>query len=132
MAEIFELVKDRKTYSIAADQSVLEASRYMMERRVGALPVMANGELVGIISERDVMTRVVAAGRSPAHTPVRDVMTANPRVVEPDESIENCLFLMKELGFRHLPICQGKQLKGLVSLRDIMLRQLAQLQKQQT
>jgi CBS domain-containing protein len=131
MAEIYDLVKDRRTYSIAADQSVLEASRFMMEHRVGALPVMENGELIGIISERDVMTRVVAAGRSPGHTPVRDVMTANPRVVEPSESLENCLFLMKELGFRHLPICEGKQLKGLVSLRDIMLKQLAQYQKQQ-
>ena len=130
MAEIYDLVKDRRLYSIAGDASVLEASRSMAEHRVGALPVVENGQLVGIISERDVMTRVVAAGRSPGHTPVRDVMTANPKVVEPGESLENCLFLMKELGFRHLPICQGKELKGLVSLRDIMLKQLAQYQKQ--
>jgi len=131
VAEIYELVKDRKTYSIAADKSVLEASRFMMEHRIGALPVLENGQLVGIISERDVMTRVVAAGRSPGLTTVREVMTANPKVVEPEESIENCLFLMKELGFRHLPICQGKELKGLVSLRDILLRQITQYQKQQ-
>ncbi len=129
MAEIYELVKDRRTHSITADASVLEAARAMTEKRVGALPVLENGQLVGIISERDIMTRVVAGGRSPGHTPVRDVMTANPKVVEPQETLENCLFLMKELGFRHLPICQGKELKGLVSLRDIMLKQLAQYQK---
>jgi CBS domain-containing protein len=122
MATINDIIQNRRVYSIAADSSVLEAARFMMEHSIGALPVLRDGELVGIISERDVMNRVVAAGRLPGHTQVAEVMTANPRSVSPDESVDECLFLMKEFGFRHLPVCNDKQLKGLISLRDLLLR----------
>ncbi len=109
-------------YSIDVDKTVLEAARFMMEHSIGALPVLRNGELVGIFSERDVMNRVVAAARTPGTTRVSEVMTPNPRGVDVNESVEECLFLMKEFGFRHLPIVSGKQLKGLVSLRDILVK----------
>ena len=122
MARIYDLVKDRRVYSIDAEQTVVEAARFMMEHNIGALPVLRDGELVGIFSERDIMNRVVAVGRMPGQTRVKEVMTANPRSVNIDETVDNCLFLMREFGFRHLPICEGKQLKGLVSLRDVMLR----------
>ena len=122
MASIYDLVKDRRTYSIDADRTVVEAARFMMEHNIGALPVLRDGELVGMFSERDIMNRVVAVGRMPGQTRVSEVMTANPRSVSTDETIDNCLFLMREFGFRHLPICEGKQLKGLVSLRDVLLR----------
>lgn len=122
MARIYDLVKDRRVYSIDAEQTVVEAARFMMEHNIGALPVLRDGELVGIFSERDIMNRVVAVGRMPGQTRVKEVMTANPRSVNVDETVDNCLFLMREFGFRHLPICEGKQLKGLVSLRDVMLR----------
>ncbi|HEY1270778.1 MAG TPA: CBS domain-containing protein [Terriglobales bacterium] len=122
MARIYDLVKDRKVYSVDADNTVVEAARFMMEHNIGALPVLRNGELVGIFSERDIMNRVVAVGRMPGQTRVSEVMTANPRTVSVDETVDNCLFLMREFGFRHLPICEGKSLKGLVSLRDVMLR----------
>jgi CBS domain-containing protein len=126
MAPIYDLVKDRRVYSIDAERTVLEAARFMMEHHIGALPVLRNGELVGIFSERDVMNRVVAVGRMPGTTKVSEVMTANPKSVSVDETIENCLFLMREFGFRHLPITDGKELKGLVSSRDILLRYVAQ------
>lgn len=126
MAQVYELVKDRKVYSIESDKTVLEAARFMMEHRIGALPVLGSGELIGIISERDIMNRVVAVGRQPGTTRVSEVMTARPRTVASDETVENCLFLMREFGFRHLPICDGKDLKGLVSSRDILLRELAE------
>ncbi|MBV8476484.1 MAG: CBS domain-containing protein [Acidobacteria bacterium] len=122
MATINDIIKDRRVYSIDADSTVLDAARFMMEHSIGALPVLRNGELAGIFSERDVMNRVVALGRLPGQTRVAEVMTANPRSVGPDESIEDCLFLMKEFGFRHLPVCQEKRLKGLISLRDLLLR----------
>ena len=128
MAKVYDLVKDRRVYFIEADRTVLEAARLMMEHSFGALPVMRNGELVGIFSERDIMNRVVAVGRTPGTTRVAEVMTANPRSVSPDETVENCLFLMREFGFRHLPICDGKQLKGLVSSRDILMRYVAQVE----
>jgi CBS domain-containing protein len=130
MATLRDLVKDRKVYSIDAARTVLEAARFMMERNVGALPVLRNGELVGILSERDIMNRVVAVGRTPGTTAVSEVMTANPRAVAADESMEECLFIMREFGFRHLPIVDGKELQGLVSLRDILMRQAAEIERQ--
>jgi CBS domain-containing protein len=126
MALVYDLVKNRKVYSIEADRTVLEAARLMMERSIGALPVLRNGELAGIFSERDIMNRVVALGRMPGTTKVSEVMTANPKSVSVDETVENCVFLMREFGFRHLPITSGKELKGLVSQRDILLGMLSQ------
>ncbi len=126
MAHIYDLVKDRRIYSIEADKTVLEGARFMMEHSIGALPVLRNGELVGIFSERDIMNRVVAAGRMPGTTKISEVMTANPKTVGSDETVENCLFLMREFGFRHVLIADGKQLKGLVSLRDLLLRYVSQ------
>ena len=130
MFTLRDLVKDRKIYSIDADRTVLEAARLMMENNIGAVPVLRNGELAGIFSERDVMNRVVAVGRNPAYTAVSEVMTANPRAVHLDESVEECMFIMHEFGFRHLPIVHGKELKGLVSLRDVVMRQAAELERQ--
>jgi CBS domain-containing protein len=131
MSPIYDLVKDRRVYSIEADGSVLEAARFMMEHRIGALPVLRNGALVGIFSERDIMNRVVALGRLPGSTKISEVMTANPKAVSIDETVENCLYLMREFGFRHLPIVDGKELKGLVSSRDILLRYISQQEAEQ-
>ena len=121
MAVVNDLVKDQKVVSVQHDQTVLEASRLMTERNIGAVPVLRDGALVGIFSERDLLRRVVAAGRSPGLTRISEVMTANPRTVPPAEPVENCLFLMKEYGFRHLPVSENGQVKGVVSLRDILL-----------
>jgi CBS domain-containing protein len=126
MALIYDLVKDRKTYTVDADQTVLEAARFMMERNIGAVPVLRNGELVGIFSERDIMNRVVAGARLPGTTKVSEVMTSNPRTVGVDETVEDCLFMMREFGFRHALIADGKTVKGLVSLRDLLLRYVSQ------
>ena len=130
MSTVRDLVKDRKVYSVDAGRTVLEAARLMMEHNFGALPVLRDGELAGIFSERDLMNRVVAVGRTPAHTAVSEVMTPNPRAVGLDESIEECLFIMHEFGFRHLCAVEGKELKGLVSLRDILMQQAGELQRQ--
>jgi CBS domain-containing protein len=129
MALIFDLVKDRKVLTTDADSTVLEAARFMMEHRIGAVPVLRNGELVGIFSERDIMNRVVAAGRAPGTTKVSEVMTSNPKTVGMDETIENCLFMMREFGFRHVLITDDKNVKGLVSLRDILLRYVGEQER---
>jgi CBS domain-containing protein len=126
MEPIYDLVRDRKLHSIEAGSTVLEAARLMMEQNIGALPVMRDGSLIGIVSERDIMNRVVAVGRMPGTTLVSEVMTANPKSIHVSESVENGLFLMREFGFRHLPITDGPQLKGLVSLRDLLLRYVSQ------
>ncbi len=130
MKTLRDLVKDRRSYSVDATRTVLEAARYMMEHNVGAVPVLRNGDLIGILSERDIMNRVVAVGRTPGTTAVSEVMTANPRAVPADETIEECLFIMREFGFRHLPIVDGKELKGLVSLRDVLMHQAAEIERQ--
>jgi CBS domain-containing protein len=130
MKTLRDLVKDRRFYSVDASRTVLEAARYMMEHNVGAVPVLRNGDLVGILSERDIMNRVVAVGRTPGTTAVSEVMTANPRAVPADETIEECLFIMREFGFRHLPIVDGKELKGLVSLRDVLMHQAGEIERQ--
>src|SRR5690242_12005367 len=85
MSGIYQLVKDRKTYSVEANQTVLEAARLMAEHNIGAVVVLRDRELAGIFSERDIVKRVVALGRSPGTTQVSEVMTAKPRVVAPDE-----------------------------------------------
>ena len=130
MSTLRELVKDRRLYSVNASHTVLEAARYMMEHNVGAVPVLRDGDLAGILSERDIMNRVVAIGRTPGTTAVSEVMTPNPRAVAADESLEECLFIMSEFGFRHLPILDGKNLKGIVSLRDVLMHRAAELERQ--
>ena len=130
MKTLRDLIKDRRLYSVESTRSVLEAARYMMEHNIGALPVLRDGKLAGSLSERDIMNRVVAVGRTPGTTAVSEVMTANPRAVPADESIEECLFIMREFGFRHLPIVEGKELRGLVSLRDVLMHQAAEIEAQ--
>lgn len=130
MTTLRELVKDRRLYSVKDDQTVLDAARYMMEHNIGAVPVLRDGTLAGILSERDIMNRVVAVGRTPGTTAISEVMTAKPRAVAADESIEECLFIMREFGFRHLPVVDGPELKGVVSLRDVLMHQAIELERQ--
>ena len=130
MTTLSQLVKDRRLYSVKDSNTVLEAARYMMEYNIGAVPVLRDGDLAGILSERDIMNRVVAVGRTPGTTAVSEVMTPNPRAVAADETIDECLFIMREFGFRHLPVVDGKDLKGVVSLRDVLMHQSAELQRE--
>src|SRR2546428_4546326 len=99
MTTLRDLVKDRKVYSIDAGNTVLEAARFMMEHNIGALPVLRDGELAGIFSERDIMNRVVAVGRTPRTTAVSEVMTPNPRAVPVDDTVEDCLLIIRDFGF---------------------------------
>ena len=126
MSSVCDLVKDQDTYRATVEQSVLEVARAMVERNIGAVPVLRDGLLVGVFSERDLMRRVVVEGRDPARTSVGEVMTEDPLTVAPQEDMETCRFLMRRHGFRHLPICEGKQLRGMVSMRDIILHDLSE------
>jgi CBS domain-containing protein len=116
--------RTRKHINADAGQTVLDVAKAMVARNIGAVPVLRDGVLVGIFSERDLMKRVVVEGRQADTTRVGDVMTNDPLVVSPEETLENCMLLMRRHGFRHLPICDGKQLRGLVSLRDLILQDL--------
>ena len=126
MSVIHDLVRGQETFSVRAEQAVLEVVQAMVERNIGAVPVLRDGELLGIFSERDLMKRVVAERRDPQKTTVGEVMTAHPVTVSPTTSLEHCMDLMRSHGFRHLPVCDGKKLKGLISLRDILLHDLVE------
>ncbi len=121
---ICDLLKNQVTISAEAHQPVLEVARMMVEHNIGAVPVLEDGQLTGIFSERDLMRRVVVGGKDPARTPVSEVMTEDPLTVAPSDPLETCMTLMKRHGFRHLPVCAGRELKGVISLRDILLHDL--------
>ena len=126
MSCIHDLIKNQETYHADAAQSVLEVAQAMVDRNIGAVPVLREGCLVGVFSERDLMRRVVVEGRDPARTMVGEVMTENPLTVQPEADLETCIFLMRRHGFRHLPICQDRVLHGMVSMRDIILHDLSE------
>ena len=126
MCCIYDLVRDQDIYRADVNQTVLDVAQAMVDRNIGAVPVLEDGLLVGIFSERDLMKKVVVEGRDASRTRVGDVMTPDPLTVAPSEELEACMLLMRQHGFRHLPISDGKQLKGMVSLRDIMLRDLTE------
>jgi CBS domain-containing protein len=123
---IYDLINNQDTYRADGLQTVLEVVEAMVARNIGAVPVLENGTLVGIFSERDLMRRVVAEGRDPRFTRIKEVMTTDPLTVSPRETVENCMILMRRHGFRHLPICDGQQLLAVVSLRDVLLHDLTE------
>ena len=95
---ICDLIKDQDTYQADLGHSVLETVRAMVERNIGAVPVIHNGRLVGIFSERDLMRRVVAEGRDPRSTCMAEVMTDDPLTINTNEDLDNCLALMRRHG----------------------------------
>lgn len=127
MGAIYDLVKANHLVSTDVDQTVSEAARLMKQNNVGAVPVVSHGELVGIFSERDIMNRVVAEELNPQTTRLHDVMSPGPLTVGPGDSVEDCMVLMKTHGVRHLPIVEGNVLVGMVSLRDILLHEVSEM-----
>lgn len=120
MPTLQEILKDREFYSLDPTQTVAEAARYMTDRNVGAVCVLEQDRLVGILSERDMMKRVIAPNRDPSTTRVSEVMTPKPVMVEARETTQKCLLLMKQAKIRHLPVVEGDKLLGLISLRDLL------------
>ena len=120
MKIIGEVVSGREVYHVSVDQTVREVARYMTERRVGAVAVLDGDRLKGILSERDIMTRVVAKGIDPDRTKAGDVMTRDLVVGHADESHEEGLRKMKQAGCRHLPVVHADRLLGMVSQRDLL------------
>lgn len=126
MCSIYDLVKDQEMCVADVNESVLEVVQKMVERNIGAVPVLRAGKLAGVFSERDLMRRVVVEGRDLGSTRVEEVMTAEPLSVRRDDELERCLMLMREHGFRHLPICESGRLLGFLSLRDLLMRDLSE------
>jgi CBS domain-containing protein len=117
---IGKLIKGRYVYTAHSGQTVFDVARSMSEKRVGALAVLEEDRLVGIFSERDLMTRVVAKGLNPQKVLVDEVMTRNLIVASPSDSYTEALAKMQKAGIRHLLIVDGDQLVGMLSLRDLL------------
>jgi CBS domain-containing protein len=113
------VVADRETYHVSADSSVRDVAQYMSDRRIGAVAVLDGQRVAGIVSERDIMSRVVAKGLSPERTRVSEVMTKELLVVGPNESSDDALRKMRQAGCRHLPVVDGDRLIGMISQRDL-------------
>jgi CBS domain-containing protein len=123
---ICDLIKNQEIYHAELSQTVLEAVQLMVEHNIGAVPVLHNGKLVGIFSERDLMKRVVGEARDPRSTRLAEIMTEDPLTVSMHEELENCMTIMRRHSFRHLLVCHEGRLVGIVSLRDILLHDLSE------
>ena len=122
MTKVRQLIegKGRTLYSVEPEDPVLEAIRQMADRHVGALLVMKGTELKGIISERDYARKVILHGRSSAETPVWQIMSSPVITVSPDQTVQDCMKLMTDRRVRHLPVVDGSQVIGIVSIGDLV------------
>lgn len=116
---IREMIENQTVVSISPDASVHQAAVLMTTHRIGALPVMRGTELIGIFTERDLVSRVVAPRLDPDRTLVMQAMTEKPETITADKSLCDALDLMHTHGFRHLPVMDGEQLIALLSMRNI-------------
>lgn len=112
--------KGNAVFSIAPDAPVLDAIKHMAEKRVGALLVVQDNELVGIISERDYARKVILQGHSSADTPVSSIMVEKPLTVTPDSSVAECMRLCTDSRVRHLPVTEGAHVLGVISIGDLV------------
>lgn len=117
--------KGREIHSIAPDAKVIDALGLMAEKDVGALVVIENGRLAGILSERDYARKVILHGKSSHDIPVREIMTAKVVTVQPGQTIEECMALMTNMRVRHLPVTDGDRLLGMLSIGDLVKEVIA-------
>jgi CBS domain-containing protein len=112
--------KGRDIWAVRSDDSVLDAVRRMAELKVGAMMVMADAQLEGMISERDYARKVILEGRSSRDTPVRDIMSAPPITINSRATADEALALMTRKRIRHLPVVDDGEVIGLVSIGDLV------------
>jgi len=112
--------KGNDVYRIDADETVLEAARRMVEANVGSLLVTVEGEVVGVVTERDYLRRVAVEGRTGTDTFVREIMSSPLIVVTPQTAIDECMALMTDRRIRHLPVTDGGEVIGMVSIGDLV------------
>jgi len=114
---------DRKTatlWSVSPDTTVFDAIKLMAEKNVGALPVVKDGELHGVFTERDYTRKVALQGKNSRDTRVHEIMTGKVFIVTPEDSVETCMKLMNENRVRHLPVVAGGKITGIISIGDLV------------
>lgn len=122
MATVRDMIrrKGNEVFTIAPEATVFEALEMMAKHNIGALLVMTGDEIKGIVSERDCIRKVDVMGRKARDTRVSDIMTSSVITVDANQPLEDCMSLMIDKNIRHLPVCEGKQLLGVVSVRDVL------------
>lgn len=111
--------KGHDVYSISPDATVFDALQLMAEKEIGALVVLEDEKMVGILSERDYARKVILKGRASKETLVRDIMSSKVIHTDPDAKVEKCLSLMTKHKFRHLPVLEEDRLAGILSIEDV-------------
>lgn len=122
--------KGNDIYFTMPKESVLEAIKMMAEKKIGALLVMEDEKLSGIVSERDYARKVILLGKSSRETPVEQIMTAEVVVTAPQETVEKCMALMTEHRIRHLPVVENGKVVGVLSIGDLVKAIIAEQQFQ--
>ena len=120
--------KGDTVWSIGPNESVLDAIKFMAEKRIGALPVMEGEQLVGIVSERDYARKVVLRDRSSRETQVADIMTTKVICARLSQQVEECMAVMMSGNFRHMPVMEDGKVVGVLSLRDLVKVVIAEQQ----
>jgi CBS domain-containing protein len=130
MATVRDMIRKKgyEVFTVAPDATVFEALNLMAEHNIGALLVMTDDEIKGIVSERDCIRKVDVMGKNAKDTKISEIMTSNVITVEADQPLEECMGLMIDKNIRHLPVCEGKNLLGLLSVRDV-LREVIEVQQ---
>jgi len=109
-----------EVWSVAPGSMVFQAIQLMADKNVGALPVLDGNRLVGIISERDYTRKVILKGRSSRETPVRDIMSQNLHLAALEDTVVDCMRVMTSRKVRHLPVLDGLDLVGIISIGDLV------------
>ncbi len=114
-----DVISGQTLQKVTPRESVRAAAKMMRDKKIAAVLVMEGERLVGIITERDMTCRVVAAGLNPDTASCAEVMTANPDTLSPDDTAVEALNMMRERNYRHLPVVKGDRVVGMVSVRDL-------------
>lgn len=120
--------KGHEIWSIDPRSSVLNTIKLMAEKKIGALLIMEDDKLVGIVSERDYARKVILKGRASNDTPVQDIMTREIIYATPENTVEDCMELMTERRVRHLPVLDGDKVTGVLSIGDLVKTIIAEQQ----
>ena len=122
MNQLSEILDEKgaDVLQVEADASVFEAVKRMVEANVGSLLVTEGGEITGIVTERDYLRRVALEGRTDKETAVREIMSSPLIVVTPQTTIDECMALMTDRRIRHLPVVDGGEVVGVVSIGDVV------------